>query len=162
MSKSQIKTVVLTTLRLTGTIALFAAKAIVYLCIAIAVVGQLLFAEYTQSAPVAVEQSEPAPIADEWEDVAPTPLPRDGVVCPVEPLPVVTCAKEIDRPAVLVVDIPDAQKESIAIAIDATRYQSMTSPQLRQECSAIGIKWRNAHGTSKHLSKAEMLTALTA
>jgi hypothetical protein len=39
-------------------------------------------------------------------------------------------------------------------------YQGMTTGQLRKECQARGIKWRNAHGT-KHLSKGEMIDALS-
>ena len=39
-------------------------------------------------------------------------------------------------------------------------YHGMTTTQLRKECQAQGIKWRNAHGT-RHLSKAEMIAALS-
>ncbi len=34
--------------------------------------------------------------------------------------------------------------------------------QLRQQCQQAGIKWRDAHGTHKHLRKAAMLAALKA
>jgi hypothetical protein len=142
MSKNQVKSIALTTLRISGAVLLFAAKAIVYFCIAIAVVGQLLFAEYAQTAPAPIEES--SPIADPWEEVAPTPA----------------IAKTIARPAVLAVDVPDAVKESIALDVDTRRYQDMTSPQLRKECSLAGIQWRSVYGKSKHLSKAEMLAAL--
>ncbi len=71
-------------------------------------------------------------------------------------------AKSIPSGAVLAADVTDAMKETIAHAVDACRYQGMTSPQLRKECTAIGMKWRNAHGRSKHLSKAEMVAALVA
>lgn len=130
MSNAQIKTVlkaVATVLRLTG-------KAIVYLCLALYVVGELLFSELET-----VEAPKPAR----------------------------TVAKTIAQPTVLAIEIPgtvinygtsDAEKEGIAIAADAT----LTAVQLRKECSALGIKWRNAHGTSKHLTKAEMLQALAA
>lgn len=37
---------------------------------------------------------------------------------------------------------------------------AMPSTELRRLCSERGIKWRNAH-QSKHLTKPEMLTALT-
>jgi hypothetical protein len=37
---------------------------------------------------------------------------------------------------------------------------TLTSAELRRQCHAAGIKWRNAHGASKHLSKAEMIAAL--
>lgn len=148
MSNAQIKTIALTALRLAGTVLLFAAKAIVYLCIAIAVVGQLLFQEYAQSVPAPIEES--SPIADPWEE-------------PIAVAPVAAMAKTIARPeSVLVVEISDAEMEAIAIDCDIRNYQAMTAPELRKECSAQGIKWRNAHGKSKHLSKAEMLEALGA
>jgi hypothetical protein len=36
-------------------------------------------------------------------------------------------------------------------------YNAMSSHQLRRECQSLGIRWRNAHGQSKHLSRPEML-----
>jgi hypothetical protein len=140
MSNTQLRTVlkaVATVLRLTG-------EAIVYLAIALYVIGELLFSELeTKPAPVAVEQTAP----------------------------VRTVAKTIAAPTVLAIEIPDveketepsdADKETIAQAADARHYATLTSVQLRKECSALGIKWRNAHAHSKHLSKAEMLQALAA
>jgi hypothetical protein len=139
MSNAQIKTVlkaIAIVLRLTG-------KAIVYLAIALYVVGELLFSELeTKPAPVAVEQPTPAPVR--------------------------TVAKTIAQPTVLAIELPaveeiaDADKETIALAADARHYATLTSVQLRKECSALGIKWRNAHAPSKHLSKSEMLQALAA
>ena len=38
---------------------------------------------------------------------------------------------------------------------------TLTVAQLRPLCQSAGIRWRNAHGVSKHLSKAEMIAALT-
>jgi hypothetical protein len=38
----------------------------------------------------------------------------------------------------------------------------VTSAELRRQCQAAGIRWRNAHGQGRHLSKAEMLQALAA
>lgn len=132
MSNAQIKTVlkaVATVLRLTG-------KAIVYLCIALYVVGELMFSE---------SQTVEAP------------------------KPVRTVAKTMAKPTVLAIElpevdkeIPEVDKETMALAADARHYATLTSVQLRKECSTIGIKWRNVHGKSKHLSKAEMLTALAA
>ena len=37
----------------------------------------------------------------------------------------------------------------------------LNTEQMRKQCAANGIKWRNAHG-AKHLTKAEMITVLTA
>jgi hypothetical protein len=36
----------------------------------------------------------------------------------------------------------------------------VTSAELRRQCQAAGIRWRNAHGQGRHLSKAEMISAL--
>ena len=37
---------------------------------------------------------------------------------------------------------------------------SLTSAELRRRCQSAGIRWRNAHGQGRHLSKAEMISAL--
>jgi hypothetical protein len=169
MSNAQIKSIALSALRLTGVILMFAAKAIVYLCIAIAVVGQLLFAEYAQTAPAPIEES--SPIAESmvyasmpWLEKEPVEDAWEEPIAPVAPVaPVATMAQTIARPdAVLVVEIPEAEMEALAIACDIRNYQAMSAIELRKECGAQGVKWRNAHGKSKHLSKAEMLEALGA
>ena len=36
----------------------------------------------------------------------------------------------------------------------------VTSAELRRRCQSAGIKWRNAHGQGRHLSKGEMIAAL--
>jgi hypothetical protein len=155
MSKNQVKSIVLSALKVSSTVLLFLSKAIVYLCIAIVVVGQLLFQEYAQSAPIAAPGVEVAPI------VVPDVEPAEVDVWEwAEPIPVQSIAKTIARPAVLVVEVPEVVQESIALDVD--RYQDMTSPQLRQECGKVGIQWRSVHGKNKHLSKAEMLAALAA
>ena len=38
--------------------------------------------------------------------------------------------------------------------------QTVTSAELRRQCQNAGIKWRNAHGKGRHLSKGEMIAAL--
>ncbi len=38
----------------------------------------------------------------------------------------------------------------------------LSAMQLRQQCSASGIQWRNARGKGKHLTKQEMIDRLTA
>lgn len=40
-------------------------------------------------------------------------------------------------------------------------WAQMGAPELRKVCQRAGIKWRNAHGKGKHLSKREMVNALT-
>lgn len=41
-----------------------------------------------------------------------------------------------------------------------TEWAALDPFQLRKACQQHGIKWRNAKGPNKHLSKAEMITAL--
>jgi hypothetical protein len=41
-----------------------------------------------------------------------------------------------------------------------TNPDRLNSQQLRQECRKLGIKWRNAHGEGKHLTRPEMLNAI--
>ena len=140
MPNRQIKNIALASLKATAAIVLFTGKAFLYICLALYVVGELLFSDY-QSVPVA------------------------------ESKPVRTAAKTIAQPTVLAIELPaveqdiepsDAEKEGIAIAAAACHYAKLTAVQLRKECSALGIKWRNAHAPSKHLSKSEMLQALAA
>ncbi len=140
MTKLQAKSVALTALKVSASIVLFIGKAFLYLCLALYVVGELLFSEL-ESVP-AVEV--PQPVRSIAKSVA-----RPGAVKSVEVSDVVKESMVSDR------------SESIAVEADRSRYQVMTSPELRKECTAIGIKWRNANG-SRHLSKAEMLAALAA
>jgi hypothetical protein len=171
MTKIQAKQLALTALKVSAAILLFTAKAFLYTCLALYTVGELLFSEY-QSAAI-VEQTaavtggevyasmpwlEKESGADVWEEVEPMEdISRSETIAPAK-----SCSKTIDRPAVLSVEVSDAMKETIARSFDKVRYQSMTTPQLRKECSTVGIKWRNACGTNKHLSKTEMLVALCA
>ena len=151
MSNTQAKSIALSALNIATIVIVFSAKAFLYLCIALYVVGELLFQEYAQSGPVPMGQDAIPACPDPWEVEEPAP---------------VTMAKSIARPGAVKAialddEIPDGEKEEVARQVDIRRYQGLTSLQLRQECSAIGIRWRNAHG-SKHLSKSEMFEALAA
>jgi hypothetical protein len=136
MSKVQVRAIAIAIFKASTTIIILLGKAFLSLAIALTVIGQLLFSEASQ------------PISeDPWEDVAPIPA----------------MAMSISPGAVLVLgDIPDVEKETIAQSVDSSRYQKMPLTQLRKECSAIGVEWRNVHGKSKHLTKKEMLEALQA
>jgi hypothetical protein len=48
------------------------------------------------------------------------------------------------------------------IAPAPVEWAALTPQQLRRACQGSGIKWRNAHGPNKHLSKREMVAALNA
>lgn len=136
MSKIQVHAIAIALFKLSMTIAKLLGEVFLSVAIALTVVGQLLFSEASQPIPV-----------DPWEDVSPTPA----------------MAMAMSPGAVLAVDdIPDVEKETIAQSVDSVRYQKMSITQLRKECSAIGVEWRNVHGQSKHLTKKEMLEALKA
>lgn len=38
---------------------------------------------------------------------------------------------------------------------------AMPNTELRKRCQTVGVKWRNVYGANKHLSKDEMIAALT-
>jgi hypothetical protein len=130
----------------------------------------LLFSEYQSATLINEETKESATVeevSDAWEEAQPPAI----VEQPEPAAPVRSVAKGITPDPVLVVELPiatlmdeepsDSEKEGIAIDVDRDRYQAMTAVQLRKECSTVGIKWRNAHGKSKHLSKAEMIAELS-
>ena len=39
-------------------------------------------------------------------------------------------------------------------------YSTLTTPQLRRECTAVGICWKDARGKNRHMTKAAMIAAL--
>lgn len=56
-----------------------------------------------------------------------------------------------------------AQAPQLALAAGdrpASPWESCPVTELRQQCQARGIRWRDAHGKNKHLKKAEMVVAL--
>ena len=138
MSNTQAKSIALSALNFATVAIVFSAKAFLYLCIALYVAGELMFAEHAQSAP------STQPIEPSAPDIAEDIAPIAPAVC--------TLAKAIARPGA-VLSIPT---EAIA---KTNPYATLTAGQLRKKCTAIGIKWRNVYG-SKHLSKAEMFKAL--
>ena len=152
MANTEIKSIALSVLNIATVTIVFASKAFIYILIALYVAGEMAIAEYAQSAP----STQPIALdTDLAEDIAEAIAPA---VC--------TLAKSIARPGAvksiaLDDEILDGEKESIARQVDIRRYRVMTSPELRKECTAIGIRWRCAHG-SKHLTKAEMFEALAA
>lgn len=97
--------------------------------------------------PVIVEPS-PVEVEDPWllEVVAPIKVKQPCHATATMPLllsPTTPCPKK-DKS-------PDTIPEAIA---------QMTVVQLRKLCSDRDIKWRNARGGNKHLTKAQMIKAL--
>ncbi len=45
---------------------------------------------------------------------------------------------------------------------DVPNWAAIAPLQLRKECQARGIRWRNFHGENRHLKKAGMVAALEA
>ena len=51
--------------------------------------------------------------------------------------------------------------QPVAVAVVKVEApKPVTSAELRCQCQAAGIKWRNAHGQGRHMSKGEMIAAL--
>ena len=158
MSNTQAKSIALTVLNIATVTIVFASKAFIYLLIALYVAGELMFAEHAQSAPSTQPIALDTDLAEDIaEAIAKLDAPSDPDIAEdiaaIAPA-VCTLPKAIARPGA-VLSIP---AEAIA---KTNPYATLTAVQLRKECTAIGIKWRNVYG-SKHFSKAEMLTALAA
>ena len=47
---------------------------------------------------------------------------------------------------------------TLVVKVEAPK--PVTSAELRRQCQAAGVKWRNAHGKGRHLTKGEMIAAL--
>ncbi|MBC7515505.1 MAG: hypothetical protein H7237_03580 [Alkalinema sp. FL-bin-369] len=158
MSNTQIKSIALTVLNIATVTIVFASKAFIYILIALYVVGELMFAEYAQSSPstqpIALDTDRGDDIAEAIAKLdAPSDTDLDEDIAAIAPA-AVNVAKSIARPGA-VLSIPTAP-------IDVpNHYATLTAVQLRKECSAQNIKWRNVCG-SKHLSKSAMLSALAA
>jgi len=56
--------------------------------------------------------------------------------------------------------VPAAMAPVATLVVPVTKAQPLTSAELRRQCQSAGIKWRNAHGKGRHLSKGEMIAAL--
>ena len=56
--------------------------------------------------------------------------------------------------------VPAAMAPVATLVVPVTKAQPVTSAELRRQCQDAGIKWRNAHGKGRHLSKGEMIAAL--
>ena len=159
MSNTQAKSIALSVLNIATVTIVFSSKAFIYLLIALYVAGELMFAEYAQSAPstqpIALDTDLAEDIAEAIAKLdAPSDPDLDEDIAEAIAPAAVTLPKSIARPGA-VLSIP----VQLQLATDTPQYATLTAVQLRKKCTAIGIKWRNVYG-SKHLSKAEMFKAL--
>lgn len=76
-------------------------------------------------------------------ELAPVPAPE----------PVKVAAMAMPQPARLVI---------ATASLEVDRLKALTPKQLRDECRANGIKWRNCYGKNKHMPTAEMRERLLA
>lgn len=69
-----------------------------------------------------------------------------------------------EQPTIALTDsiVPFVRPQPKTATVAKMDWQSLNPYQLRTECSLQGIKWRNAHGKNKHLTKAQMVAALEA
>ena len=56
---------------------------------------------------------------------------------------------------------PATMATPVAVRVVPVGGATVTSAELRRQCQAAGVRWRNAHGPSRHLTKAEMISALS-
>ena len=56
---------------------------------------------------------------------------------------------------------PATMASPVAVRVIPIGGATVTSAELRRQCQSAGIRWRNAHGPSRHLTKAEMISALS-
>ena len=102
---------------------------------------------------------------DHWErnggtfQPQPAPIPETVTDTEIQAIadrfPLKTAAAVIGRPEVVLT----IEVEAAPVTPD---HASMGVLQLRKECSARNIRWRNARADGKHLRKGEMLAALSA
>lgn len=112
----------------------------------------------------------PAPVAvepDPWE-LPVEAAPVGSAIAPLHPpapyLLLLPPAKEQVQPAIPDL-VPETSEVELAAAVDVAMGNvevptKMTRDQLRKACQQQGIKWRDAKGKNKHLTVAEMETAL--
>ena len=55
---------------------------------------------------------------------------------------------------------PATMATPVAVRVVPIGGATVTSAELRRQCQAAGIRWRNAHGKGRHLTKTEMIAAL--
>ena len=99
--------------------------------------GQL---EIEFTAPTPESQAEPAAVPDPWD------LPAPELIAAATPEPLFPSV-----PYLLLLPAAPVQVEPT--------WAEMNPQQLRQQCQQQGIKWRNAHGKNKHLSRRSMLAS---
>ncbi len=133
-----------------------------FTCYALAIVAVLwLRAERPTVATATPAPVEVAPIVDDLPSLGELMAEAEAMTAPVQPVPAVAAAiaEPVAIATVKVAELPILVVEVDPAEIDVVNFAAMTAVQLRKECQARGIRWRNVRG-SKHLSKAEMLAAL--
>lgn len=119
---------------------------------------------------VAIALGYSARDAWEWflrENAAPQPIAEQAVTefDPVlenaaEPVSDPVLGDDIKSvPSIIDAIVPFVRPQPSPVTVD---WAILSPYDLRKACQARGIKWRSAHGKNKHLSKAEMVAALSA
>ena len=103
-------------------------------------------------------------LVQHWVDaeVARALKPSESVdVQPILPEALVS-AELTDLDLVLTDSEPDLQNaQDVDVAdVEPVDYRTLTTAQLRRECVAAGIRWKDARGKNRHLTKVGMIVAL--
>ena len=124
--------------------------------------GQLAFwsvvwayAKTTEWAEADVQSCLPAEPADEPTTADHSPAVGNMVATDADPF----CPTVNQHYPVMAATI--AAPVATLVVSTAKPYHAMTTTELRKACQEAGIKWRNAYAKGKHLSKAEMIAALS-
>jgi hypothetical protein len=107
-----------------------------HMMIATILVGRIARIRYQEWVDATVAECLPAEAAVEADPFAPTENPYYPAMAQAISQSVATLVVKVEAP------------------------KTMTSAELRRRCQAAGVKWRNAHGQGRHMSKGEMIAAL--
>ena len=113
-----------------------------------------------QSARILLQSWVDAQVSSALVEDAPAHLPAVGEM--------VDAPAEMTGAEVVQAEIEAAFLEEMIAAIEEAEqttegqpdYGTLTTPELRRECAAVGIRWKNARGKNRHMTKAQMIAAL--
>ena len=122
-----------------------------------------LLSLYRTSTPVHPNpQTEPAPLSAIATPTDPDPRQKIATLSWFE-AEIAPDAEDMEAPNII--DLAKRRQLRVPLVInqpETVEYRTWNREQLRRECSAQNIKWRDAHGKNKHLTKDEMIQALNA
>ena len=122
-------------------------------------VGAVVAYALGQSARILLQSWVDAQVSSALVEASTAHLPaaEEMVDAPAEAMP----QEASENPDQWLIDLADevaAQQHPTVVEF----LEAMTTPVLRRECSERGITWKNARGTNRHMTKAQMVEAIAA